>query len=197
MSPSPCWAVSDTNKLKSCSLQLFLSTMQRSFFFSSLKMGLWDFLNKYSASSPEQNGSESKTAGFWICSVPLFFYVTSSKSIMIGIKSKLEGTVLKPRTTFTFLRGWSMKIQWQIHFSYAELWLWRICKDRRGQRWEDNNTVGYTSLFLIGSTPPPSKQQKAPKTEQNHIKYRSIFSVEIDLLTHTKWPSNSLQPITI
>lgn len=136
MSPSPCWAVSDTNKLNSCSLQLFLSTMQRSFFFSSLKIGLWDFLNKYSASSPEQNGSESKTAGFWICSVPLFFYVTSSKSIMIGIKSKLEGTVLKPRTTFTFLRGWSMKIQWQIHFSYAELWLWRICKDRRGQRWE-------------------------------------------------------------
>ena len=99
------WAVTDTIKLNSCSLQLFLSKIQRSFFFFPLEVRLWDFLNKYSPSSPEQNGSESKTTGFWICSVPLFFYETCSKSIMIGIKSKLEGTVLKPRKTFTFLRG--------------------------------------------------------------------------------------------
>lgn len=74
-----------------------------------------------------------------------------------------------------------MKIQWQIHFSYAELWLQSICKDRRGQHWEDNKTAGYTSLFLIGSTPPPlkkkqtTKNKRPPKPEKNDINTAAYF----------------------
>ena len=138
---------------------------------------------------PWPNQQMRANSFLWLFYLLLFSYLTCSKSIMTSSKSWLEGKVLKASTTFTFLPGWGMEIQWQINFPLTE---WRISRlltrGSAGERRSKSRCQGCPSMSYLHNPSNflkhLSSRQSTPRQVTGQAKQLSDRSLSICLYGH-------------